>query len=157
MSQNISIIKNSLLELNSETHTLKLLLEFQSGDNRLRALITSAKFLTVALSMFTLAACACSGDPQTTSPLVKSGDAGTGTESLTAAGCMRTGCSNNLCTEKGEPIVSTCQWREEYACYKTARCEKQQDGKCGWTESNELTACLKAASTQEQENLLNVK
>jgi eight-cysteine-cluster-containing protein len=67
-------------------------------------------------------------------------------EVLTGQGCMRTGCSGHLCTEEGEQTVSTCQWKDEYACYKTARCEKQPDGNCGWTQSETLTTCLKSAA-----------
>jgi hypothetical protein len=39
-------------------------------------------------------------------------------------------------------MASTCEWLPEYACYKTATCEKQADGKCGWTQTPTLTACL---------------
>lgn len=58
-------------------------------------------------------------------------------------GCVITGCSSQLCAE--EDMVSTCEYRESYACYKTATCERQADGKCGWTETTELTQCLNTA------------
>jgi len=63
-------------------------------------------------------------------------------------GCMVGGCSSQLCGEASEDggMVSTCEWREEYACYRSATCERQIDGKCGWTETPELTACLESAS-----------
>ena len=54
--------------------------------------------------------------------------------------CMRTGCSNQVCAD--EPMNTTCEWRPEYACYARARCERQQDGQCGFTKTPELTACL---------------
>ncbi len=55
--------------------------------------------------------------------------------------CYMGGCSSQLCT--GQPdAMSTCEYREEYACYKTATCERQATGKCGWTETAELNACL---------------
>lgn len=57
-------------------------------------------------------------------------------------GCKVTGCSGQICAEEGEDIVTTCEFRNEYACYKTAKCERQADGKCGWTETKELINCL---------------
>ncbi|MBI3331759.1 hypothetical protein HYZ99_02255 [Candidatus Peregrinibacteria bacterium] len=64
-----------------------------------------------------------------------------------AVGCKVAGCSGQLCVEEGmEDIVTTCEWREEYACYRTARCEKQATGVCGWRLDAELTACLSAGS-----------
>lgn len=56
--------------------------------------------------------------------------------------CVVGGCSNQLCTEGPQSAGSTCEWREEYACYRDATCERQSDGKCGWTQTPELTACL---------------
>lgn len=63
--------------------------------------------------------------------------------SPTAKGCKITGCSGQICAS--EDVATTCEWREEYACYRTARCERQADGKCGWTMTTELTACLSRA------------
>lgn len=58
-------------------------------------------------------------------------------------GCYIGGCSQTICSD--EPgAVSTCEYRPEYACYNTAVCEKQASGKCGWTETEELIACLSA-------------
>lgn len=55
--------------------------------------------------------------------------------------CYVGGCSSQLCTDRPD-AVSTCEYREEYACYQTARCERQASGQCGWTPSAELQACL---------------
>lgn len=62
-------------------------------------------------------------------------------------GCYRGGCSGQLCSDKAgsEGLATTCEWREEYACYRTARCERQINGKCGWTQTTELTSCVDAA------------
>jgi hypothetical protein len=43
-------------------------------------------------------------------------------------------------------VVSTCEWRPEYACYADATCEVQDDGACGWTETDELRDCLAGAN-----------
>lgn len=68
-------------------------------------------------------------------------------ETKNAGGCQVGGCSGQLCIEKSDRGISTCEWKEEYACYKGARCERQADGKCGWTKTEELTQCLKEKST----------
>ncbi len=63
---------------------------------------------------------------------------------LQANGCAVAGCSGQLCVSADEAgdIITTCEYREEYACYREASCEPQQDGKCGWTQTRELTRCL---------------
>jgi hypothetical protein len=59
----------------------------------------------------------------------------------TSKACFKTGCSNQVCAD--ENVITTCEWRQEYACYQKATCERQADGKCGFTRTPELTACLK--------------
>ena len=56
-------------------------------------------------------------------------------------GCVVTGCSRQVCAD--DDVMTTCQYRAEYACYRRARCERQTNGKCGWTQTPELAACLK--------------
>lgn len=55
--------------------------------------------------------------------------------------CYTGGCSGQYCSDQ-EGLISTCEFRPEYACYDTATCERQDDGACGWTETPELDACL---------------
>lgn len=57
-------------------------------------------------------------------------------------GCERGGCSGTVCSEEGGGMMTTCEFKPEYACYGNAVCERQADGKCGWTQTAELTACL---------------
>jgi hypothetical protein len=62
-------------------------------------------------------------------------------------GCKIGGCSSQICADasKGE-IVSTCEWSEAYICYRMfGVCERQIDGKCGWTKTENLTSCLERA------------
>ncbi|HEY6802153.1 MAG TPA: DUF6748 domain-containing protein [Pyrinomonadaceae bacterium] len=54
--------------------------------------------------------------------------------------CIRTGCSGEICAD--EEMMSTCEYRAEYACYKKAKCERQAEGNCGFTKTAELTSCL---------------
>ncbi|HPF95141.1 MAG: hypothetical protein KC582_01405 [Candidatus Magasanikbacteria bacterium] len=58
--------------------------------------------------------------------------------------CVIGGCSGQLCGEESEmkDLVTTCEFREEYACYKYSQCERQQSGSCGWTQTKELMSCL---------------
>ncbi|MES2622964.1 MAG: hypothetical protein V4576_00990 [Patescibacteria group bacterium] len=64
-----------------------------------------------------------------------------GKESATGP-CYIGGCSAQICSGEKD-MASTCEYRESYACYKTAKCERQVNtGKCGWTPSAELNSCL---------------
>ena len=63
------------------------------------------------------------------------------TENPGNGGCYVGGCSGQLCTENRD-MVSTCEFRPEYVCYRTAKCERQASGQCGWTETPELRMCL---------------
>lgn len=55
--------------------------------------------------------------------------------------CYVGGCSWEVCS--GQPnVVSNCIYREEFACYKTAKCERQSNGICGWTDTASLRACI---------------
>lgn len=55
--------------------------------------------------------------------------------------CYVGGCSGQICSDR-EGAISTCEWRDEYACYQSATCERQPDGQCGWTQTPELLACI---------------
>lgn len=55
--------------------------------------------------------------------------------------CHPTGCSGQICAD--EDMVSTCEFRAEYACYRTATCARQANGTCGWTQTPSLALCLK--------------
>lgn len=58
-------------------------------------------------------------------------------------GCYVAGCSNQVCTDDLN-LTTTCEWHETYACYNNATCERQPDGECGWTRTEEIMACLSA-------------
>jgi hypothetical protein len=63
------------------------------------------------------------------------------TDEVAEKQCFVGGCSGQVCSDR-EGVISTCEWREEYACYQSATCEVQTDGNCGWTQTAELQACL---------------
>lgn len=54
--------------------------------------------------------------------------------------CKITGCSSQVCAQ--EDVTTDCMYREEYMCYQKAKCEVQPNGKCGWTLTSEIQACL---------------
>lgn len=57
--------------------------------------------------------------------------------------CIVTGCNGEICQGKNEqPKMSTCVYKPEYECYKTAVCAPQSGGQCGWTQTEELKDCL---------------
>lgn len=80
--------------------------------------------------------------PITAPPIipVSPGTLPTSSPSVLGSGCVVTGCSGEVCAE--EEVITTCEYRPQYVCYKTAICERQASGECGWTETPELTACL---------------
>ena len=64
--------------------------------------------------------------------------------------CQRAGCSGQLCVSAAEAgdIVTTCEFRPEYACYSDAVCEVQPGGACGWSQTGELEQCLQSAGSE---------
>ena len=59
--------------------------------------------------------------------------------------CIVGGCNGELCLDKkiSEDISSVCVYLPKFACYKSATCEKQANGECGWIQTKELETCLK--------------
>lgn len=61
-----------------------------------------------------------------------------------ANGCVRGGCSSQLCLEANSPeLMSTCEYKSEYGCYQKAECKRQKNGKCEFTRTTGLANCLK--------------
>ena len=56
--------------------------------------------------------------------------------------CVRGGCSGTVCSEPGNDVMTTREYRPEYACYREAKCERQSGGACGWTQTDTLKSCL---------------
>lgn len=69
----------------------------------------------------------------------------TPTPTITTAGCVRAGCSGQLCVPASQGgMMTTCEFRPEYACYQQATCALQANGQCGFTQTPELQTCLAA-------------
>ena len=74
-----------------------------------------------------------------------------GSQAPAAGGdCVKSGCSGTICAEPGNEVVTTCEMKPEYACYQNAKCERQGDGKCGWSQTPELTSCLASPPKADQ-------
>lgn len=71
-------------------------------------------------------------------------DTPTSNDGIVANGCAVAGCSQQLCVPaiEADNIITTCEFRAEYACYREASCEPQANGECGWTPTAELQQCL---------------
>ena len=60
--------------------------------------------------------------------------------------CTVGGCSGQLCLDPAsQDVTGSCEWSGAYACFHSARCEKQANGRCGWSQTDELRSCLKEA------------
>ncbi len=61
--------------------------------------------------------------------------------------CVVGGCSGQSCVEPGgDGLISTCEWLEEYACYKDhGVCERNASNQCGWKPSQALQDCIDVA------------
>lgn len=60
--------------------------------------------------------------------------------SVSGKRCFKTGCSQQVCAD--EEVITTCEYRSEYDCYRRAVCERQANGECGFTMTPELRRCL---------------
>jgi len=66
--------------------------------------------------------------------------------------CKVGGCNSEICQDSAEEdAVSICIYHPNFDCYKKARCEKQSDGRCAWTQSESLVQCLENNSQNSEE------
>ncbi len=57
--------------------------------------------------------------------------------------CVTGGCSGQICGKKGsvENIITTCEFKEEYACLKETQCACIAN-KCVWEQTKEYKDCM---------------
>lgn len=84
-------------------------------------------------------------EPGTGEPGTGTTEPGTTTPGQSAKACVPGGCSNSLCLEEGNDVMSACLYEPEFDCYKTAICKRQPSGECGWSQTPELQACINQA------------
>lgn len=63
-----------------------------------------------------------------------------GTCKASTPSCVVSGCSGQICAS--EPMASTCEWKDEYACYPLATCAPDASGACGWQKTDAFVACI---------------
>jgi len=56
--------------------------------------------------------------------------------------CTPGGCGGADCVEAGAPPPASCDGATVDECHKKGICERQPDGRCGWTETEEVQTCL---------------
>ncbi|MEM6533221.1 MAG: hypothetical protein AAF654_11380 [Myxococcota bacterium] len=58
--------------------------------------------------------------------------------------CAVGGCNSELCAPSSvvAELATTCVALPEYECLEDAVCERQMDGRCGWTYSDAALQCL---------------
>lgn len=59
--------------------------------------------------------------------------------------CTTGGCSGVICQSKNtEPIITTCEYKPEYACYREISCGCINN-KCQWDKTQEFDTCIEEA------------
>ncbi len=60
-----------------------------------------------------------------------------------ATECYVTGCLDQLCLDHQiDTPTTSCEPQPQYQCLEFSRCEVQDSGYCGWTETPEYLSCL---------------
>jgi eight-cysteine-cluster-containing protein len=63
-------------------------------------------------------------------------------ECSTDAGCVRAGCSSQLCVPASQAgVVTTCEYRSDYACLAQTSCGCVE-GRCSWRQTPDYLNCL---------------
>lgn len=71
-------------------------------------------------------------------------------KSETSTNCIVTGCNGEICQDGSEEKqASICEYQDSFECYKSAGCEVQKNGECGWTATDELINCLNKTESSE--------
>lgn len=80
------------------------------------------------------------------SPTAQPTPIATPTPTEISGGCKVSGCSGTLCVDElDDDISTTCEYKKEYACYELMTCERQRDGTCGWSSTQESDVCFAEA------------
>ena len=104
--------------------------------------------ILLAVAVLAIAACA----PQQSQQhdlFAEKGQSKNATECSSDTDCGVGECSGQVCTtsDKAAGLVTTCEYRAEYGCYKLTDCGCIA-GKCVWKETPEFSSCLEKAKSQ---------
>jgi len=98
------------------------------------------QLLIVAIIAISVMAAACTTQqaPQPSQPNTTAAS-----ECTSDADCAIGGCSGQMCTtkERASGLITTCEYREEYGCYKLTTCGCIT-GKCSWKQTADFNNCL---------------
>lgn len=95
----------------------------------------------ILLLLATLFLVACTPEVLDTTP-VDVDDTSGEFSCTTDADCTTSGCSSTVCQHVNVgPTFTTCEWKEEYACYQEANCGCVNNN-CAW-QDDDLDACIK--------------
>jgi len=119
-------------------HTVKL--EYKRGTSGTPAKTFTFTIEIAATAGPTCAAVRCAGGTHCEMKGLNGGATPVCIRDAVLGTCEKTGCSGQICADQDR--FSTCEFRPEYACYRTAACERQADGACGFTSTPALTSCL---------------
>lgn len=119
-------------------HTVKL--EYKRGDSGAPAKTFTFTIEIAAKAGPTCASVRCSAGTHCEMKGLNGGALPVCIRDAALGACVKTGCSGQICADQDR--FSTCEFRPEYACYRTATCERQADGACGFTKTAALTSCL---------------
>jgi len=62
--------------------------------------------------------------------------------------CIRGGCSGTVCQPKDkEPIMTTCEYKAEYACYRQIECACINN-RCAWEKTEDFYKCVEEAGNK---------
>lgn len=63
--------------------------------------------------------------------------------------CTRAGCNGEICTEAADAVITACVHAPVDACLAAAICERQPDGRCGFTLTAEQQKCVDESSSSK--------
>lgn len=97
----------------------------------------------LAISIFIAALWVDRSNTDTTSTSVTSDQPVSAIECYADEDCLRAGCSQQLCLPRDQAsgTFTTCEWKDEYACYDYADCICIHN-KCSWSSGQEFNDCF---------------
>ena len=83
----------------------------------------------------------CAAEPEAGEQAPESPEIPEGFECATDNHCAKGGCSGEVCQAKSEPpVVSVCEYREEFECFKLTSC-RCIGGMCRWENNSAYLEC----------------
>jgi hypothetical protein len=98
--------------------------------------VSALSFSLLFLFLFSVAACTPAPEITTESSVDRIRD-------KSSIECVRGGCSNTVCLRApADQLITSCEWKPEYACYKMMECAPTPQGECKFAETEESKKCF---------------